>query len=227
MTATAAKRKKIDELMEKASEALAQMSWFEAERLAQKALVMAWQQRDCERMARIILPLQEARRQRFQRALDVGSVTVMDSAPITEDVKVEPGGYLVGPPLVGADARRLRVAALSQEVPAAVLCREPATQLGLVPVVSTIPGKSFRTKVRPPKDRRQPDLAWMVDAMEALGDAALESIDPQKAVDRRIEALMEMLDAMPEHEGLHQALEAACREAMHAPPAARSGASVK
>jgi len=216
MSAMAAKRKKIDELMEKASAALAHMRWFEAERLAHKALIMAWQHRDVERMARIILPLQEARRQRFQKALDAGHVTVVDRAPIAEDIKVEPGCYLVGPPLVGADARRIRLAALVQESPVIVLCREPVTQLGLVPVVTTIPGKSFRAKVRPPKNREQPDLAWVVEALDDLGHAAIHSIDPHQAVERRIDALLEMLDAMPEHEGLHQTLEETCREAMHA-----------
>jgi hypothetical protein len=216
MSATTAKRKKIDEVMEKASAALAHMRWFEAERLAHKALTMAWQHRDVERMARIIMPLQEARRQRVQKALDGGRITVVDRAPIAEDIKVDPGCYLVGPPLVGADARRIRLAALTQETPVFVLCREPVTQLGLVPVVSTLPGKSFRAKVRPPKNREQPDLAWMVEAMDDLGHAAVHSIDPAQAVERRIDALLEMLDAMPEHEGLHQALEEACREAMHA-----------
>lgn len=229
MTASAAKRRKIDELMEKASDALARMSWFEAERLAIRALSLAWQHRDFERMARIVLPLQESRRQRFQKALDAGAdgVAVVDQPPDGEELSVVPGCYLVQPPLVGADARRLRVAALQRDVPVAVLCREPATQLGLVPVVSTIPGKSFRTKMPPPKNREQPDLAWFVDALEELGNAAMHAIDPEKAVDRRIEALLEMLDALPEHEGLHQMLEEACREAMHVhADDASSGAAV-
>lgn len=212
---SATKRRKIDELMEKASDALRQMSYFEAERMALKALNMAWQNRDWERMARIVLPLQEARRQRYQKALDVGTITVIDEQPITEEMAVEAGCYLVQPPLVGADGRRLRLAGQHRDVPVAVLCREPTTQLGLVPIVATIPGKSFRVKVRPPADREHPDPAWFTSAMQDVGDAALQCIDPDKAVDRRIEALMEMLDAIPLHEGLHQALEEACREAMH------------
>ncbi len=213
-----AKRQKIDELMEKSSAALARMSYFEAERMAFKALNMAWQNNSYERMARIVLPLQEARRQRLQLALDTGSVTLIDEQPVSEDVKINPGCYLVCPPLVGADARRLRIAALQQEVPVAVVCFEPIAQTGLLPIVATIPGKSYRTKIKPPDDPDNLELAWFAGAMEAVGDTAIASIDPEKTVERRIEALLEMLDAMPEHEGLHQILEDTCREAMQLHP---------
>lgn len=224
----AMKRRKIDDLMEKASEALGQMAYFEAERMAFKALHMAWQRNDFERMARIVLPLQEARRQRFQQALDTDSITVVDEAPITEDIELEPGCYLVLPPLVGADARRLRLAGLTRDIPVAVVCLEPRTQLGLFPVVATVPGKSFRTKIKPPKDPENIEMAWFAGALEDLGHASLQTIDPEKTVERRIESLLEMLDAMPAHEGLHQVLEKTCREAMHelTPDASSSEAAV-
>lgn len=222
------KRRKIDDLMEKASEALGQMAYFEAEHMALKALNMAWQRNDFERMTRIVLPLQEARRQRFQQALEAGSITIVDETPITEDIALEPGCYLVFPPLVGADARRLRLAGLTRDIPVAVVCLEPRTQLGLFPVVATVPGKSFRTKIKPPKDPENIEMAWFAGALEDLGDATLQTIDPEKSVERRIEAILEMLDAMPEHEGLHQVLERTCREAKHelAPDASSSEAAV-
>src|SRR6185503_7468160 len=170
------KHRKIDELMEKASESLVRTAYFEAERMAEKALLMARQDRDFERMARIVLPLQESRRQRLQLALDGGKVRPLIK-PITEDMKIEKGCYLVQPPNVGADARRLRLAALAAEVPVAVLCREPLTQTKLVPLVAISPGATIRTKVPPPRNAEHPELPWFVEALEALGDFAIESID--------------------------------------------------
>src|SRR5438552_3916184 len=148
--ASSIKQKKIDELMNKASEALTRTQYFEAERLAHKALSMARQDNDFETMARIVMPLQESRRQRFQQALDVGLVTVVHD-PITEDMKIKPGCYVIQPPQVGADARRLRLAGLVAEVPVAVLCREPVTQLKQVPIVAVSPGTTIRARVNPPR----------------------------------------------------------------------------
>lgn len=208
-----AKRKKIDDLMNKASKALAQTSYFEAERMASKALYMAYQNCDFERMARILMPLQEARRQRCQIALDLGEITIIDEQLINEEFRIYPGCYLVRPPRVGAGARRLRLAALHAEIPVAVVCREPDTMLKFCPIVAISPGNSLRTKIDPPADPDHPDMAWFVGAMEALGDAAIEDMDMGKAVEKRVEYLMGCLDATPEHERLHQALAQTCQEA--------------
>ena len=210
---SATKHRKIDELMEKASEALARMSYFEAERLAVKALNMAWQQRDYERMARILMPLQEARRLRYQIALDLAKITIIDEQLINEEFRIYPGCYLVRPPRVGAGARRLRLAAFNAEIPVAVVCREPDTILKLCPIVAISPGNSIRTQIDRPEDPDDPDMAWFVGAMEALGDAAIEDMDTGKAVEKRLEYLLGCLDAIPEHERLHQALARTCREA--------------
>jgi hypothetical protein len=207
--------KKIDELMDKASEALVQTAYFEAERLTLKALAMAHEERDFERMARIILPLQESRRLRLQQALDVGSVTVISDV-ITEEYKAKRGCFLVQPPQVGADARRIRMISLRDEVPVAVICREPLTRTKLCPIVAISPGFTVRARVQPPARLNQPDLPWFIAALEALGDSAIESLDPAMDVERRIEGLLIRLDAASEHERLHQALMATCREAQHA-----------
>jgi len=206
------KDKKIDDLMDKASEALVRTKYFEAERLCEKAMLMARQNQDFELMARISLPLQEARRQRFQQAIDVGKIRIIDN-PVTEDIKVDRGCYLIQPPQVGADGRRLRVAALQQEKSVAVLCREPLTALKQVPVVAIGTGATIRTRIEPPKNPAKPDMAWFVAAFEQLGDAALESLDSSLPCVRKIDALLDRLDALPEHEKLHQALAEACRAA--------------
>lgn len=207
------KTAQIDDLMERASEALARTRYFEAERMALKALTMAHGAHDHERMSRILLPLQEARRQRWQMALDTGDIHIVKE-PFGDEIKLKPGCYLVQPPLVGADARRLRLKALEQDVPAAVICREPTTQTRLIPVVA-IGRVTIRTQVRPANAEETPTLEWLNSAMEALGDTAIEELDPALSLERRIEALMERLDAIPDHEKLHQALAETAREAIH------------
>ncbi|UCD73863.1 MAG: hypothetical protein JSV91_08690 [Phycisphaerales bacterium] len=220
----ASQRQKIDDLMDKASESLARTAYFEAERMANKALGMARQEGDFDRMARIIMPLLEARRQRLQQALEVKGIVILDGE-VTEDMKIDPGCYLVQPPLVGADARRFRLSALHREIPVAVVCREPLTQLGLCPIVTIAPAGSIRAKIEPPKNPKRPDRAWFVMAMEELGNFAIDSIDPELAPDRRVDAVLSHLDGIPEHEGLHRYLEQACRAAQEASRAASSGES--
>lgn len=202
----------ITQMMEKAQAALQRNAWFEAERLAARALDAARAQREFGLMARILLPLQEARRQRLQLAFDAGGangITIVES-PFGEEFRPQPGCYLVQPPMVGADARRLRLAALEQQAPVAVLCREPLTRARLCPIVA-IGQVTIRTKVDPPKSPNRPTLAWFAAAMEALGDAAIETLDSGIGVVKQVDALLARLDAWPDHEKLHQALAEVCR----------------
>lgn len=203
----------IQQMMDKAQAALHRSAWFEAERLTWRALELARANRDFALMARITLPLQEARRQRLQMAFDTaqrrGKVVVLDK-PFGEDMRPEPGCFLVQPPLVGADARRYRLAALEREVPVAVLCREPKTRLKLCPIVA-IGQVTIRTKIDPPKSWDQPTIAWFIGAMESLGDAAIETLDTGCSHLKQVDALLARLDAWPDHEKLHQALAEACR----------------
>lgn len=210
----------IDGLMARACEALSTTRWFDAERLAVTALGKARALGDFLLMARICLPLQEARRLRLSAALDIGErlgVGVLDSA-LDEGVAPPPGCWLAIPPLVGADARRMRLAALSRGVPASILCREPRTKAGRWPVVA-VGALVVRVHLDPPPGPAElpmtvpPPLAWFVWALEALGDAALAKADAELDPVRRIDALLARLDAHPDHEKLHQALEASCRAA--------------
>jgi len=205
----------IDEWMEQATEALTHTRYFEAERLCLRALRAARRARDYERLARICLPLQESRRQRLMMAQDARDGITVISTPFDDDFEFQPGCYLIDPLLVAADARRLRHMGLDREIPIAVLAREPLTQTGLQPIAS-LGEVVVRTKVRPPKNRAQPSLEWFNDAMEALGDAAIDEIDPALKGERLVDALIDRLDAVPEHENLHQRLGDAAREAAHA-----------
>lgn len=198
-------------LMTKAQQALSRCHWFEAERLALKALDMARADGDFELMSRIALPLQEARRQRMQVAFDSKKLVVIDAIP-REDEPIEPKCHLVQPPLVGADARRMRLIALEREVPAVYLCREPRTQLGLCPVVALGP-VTIRARIEAPRNWDKPTLPWFIAALEQLGDAAIETLDRAAEPAKQVDAILERLDAMPDHEKLHQALAEVCREA--------------
>lgn len=236
---------RIDRLMDNASAALVETRYWVAERTAQQALEFARQAGDWERMARICLPLQEARRQRRLMALDAPGRFLV-SAPEDVPQPFAPGVYLVQPPLTGMDARMLRDAAEAEEIPVAVLAREPMTRAGLWPVVAV--GRAIvRARVSPPegvtpepgsmtRDRFDGRVdtaafeAWFVSSCEAVGDQGVSECAQGPAMER-VDALMDRLDAMPDHEKLLQALERACRSASHegaaAPPRVGLGAELE
>lgn len=218
----------IDALMERASRALAQTRYFDAVRDAESALTRARRSGDFERMARICLPLLEARRQIRQQATEVGRVQMIAHAG---DVPrpLEPGCYLIQPPMIGADARVLRETAFKARIPVSVLAREPLTRRGLWPIVG-VGEISVRVQVEPPvplervegritKDefRGEVPIAWFEAAGEALGDSAIAKLDGSLHPHWRVDDLLEALAAAPEHEKLHQALADACRAAAGVP----------
>ncbi|MGA0172936.1 MAG: hypothetical protein ACO3NL_04710, partial [Phycisphaerales bacterium] len=174
----------VTDLMERAEAAMRRRAWFESERLASKALSIARAADDFDAMARILLPLQEARRQRLAEAFETKKVLLIAEAP-NEQTQVSPGIHLVEPPLVGADARRFRLLALEQEVPVAVVCREPITRMNECPVVAIGP-VTIRTKIAPPKKPSAPTPSWMAKALEQLGDSALENLDTGMDLLKRI-----------------------------------------
>ena len=218
--------RKVDDLLSKAEKSLRRKRYFEAERMAGEAMLMARQDGDFARMAKSVRPLQKARRGRLDLAVEVGAVTIL-SAPFTEGDEIEPGSYLVRPPMVGVDGRRFRLAAFALDVPVAVVCCEPITQLGLCPLVALSGNVVVRTKIDPPADPDHPDLPWLLDAMQALGDWAIESMDIQLAPERYIDELLSRIDAIPEHAGLHECLEAACRRGAEAAAAQPVGGGRK
>ena len=206
---TAARMSPNTPLLAKAEQALSRHQWFEAERLALKALELARAAREFEEMARITLPLQETRRQRMQVAAEIGKITIVNES-VAEDTKIPAGCYLIQPPAVGADARRLRLALLEREAPSLVLCREPRTAMGLCPIVS-IGQVTIRTRINPPKNWDKPSFSWYLAALEQLGDAAIASIDRGMEPARQVDALLQCVDSHPDHEKLHQALAEACK----------------
>jgi hypothetical protein len=215
MTAST-KSRKIDEALDAAAAALKKKrkpNLFAAEKAADQALRAARATTDYERMIKAVPLLQQARMGRLDVALDAGEVTILDTT-ISEDMVIEPGCYLIRPPLVGADSRRLRLAAFEAEVPIGVVCREPTTQLRLCPIVAICPGYTCRTQINLPDDEEHPDIAWFGNALVELGDWSLSTIDPAVDCVKRVDMIIDRLVAMPEHAALHDALLEACRECM-------------
>lgn len=218
----------IDRLMERASQALAGTDYFEAEALCMRALEKARRANDFDRLSRIALPLQEARRQIREMAADRGVVRVVER-PGDVPEPLEPGCYLVQPPLIGLDARTLWQLGLRRQVPLVAMAREPLTRDGRWPIVA-VSEVSVRTKVVTPApiervesrvskdDFRGPvSVEWFIDAYERLGDAGIASVRSGEPAAWRVDDLLERLGALPFHEKLHQALATAAREAMNEP----------
>lgn len=221
----------IDALMEHASRALAETRYFEAARLCEDALRRARVADDFGRMARILLPLQEARRWIRQEAIDRGVVRVVARASDLPE-PLAPGCYLVQPPLVGVDARQFRQQAWAAGIPVFVLCREPMTGDAHWPVVG-VGERVTRVRVDPPPGVERapgPDRPmtgdrvtapippeWFAGAGEALGDRAivdaLSAALPDDPPAWRVDDFLDRLEACPEHEKFLQAFAGACREA--------------
>jgi hypothetical protein len=242
----AEKAAKIDSMMDQASRALVSRDYFAAERLASGALRRANQEQDYERMARILLPLQEARRQKRDLAIDTGQVTLVNDE-IPQGRAITAGCYLISPPRVGVDGRILRESADEKRVPVVVVVREPTSRDGLWPLVAVGP-VTVRTKVLPPKPapvkpakkptkgKAKPEEAppevladiapvptteWFLKVCEQLGDEAIMQVAATLPAAVRVAALLDRLEAHPNHEKLHQRLEEACREAVLEPPRKR------
>lgn len=235
---------RIDAIMERASHALVERRYFDAERLCLEALELAHREGDYARMARICLPLQESRRQKRDLAADAREVFIIDDQ-LPKPGKLHPGCYLVRPPRVGLDGRLLREMADHKHVPIIVLVREPTTRAGLWPIVALGP-VTIRTHVKPPEppppkkpkasgkkkpapasapvagapglvEDILPPVEWFLSASEQLGDAAIGTVDPARGVVGRVEDLLMRLAAFPDHEKLHQVLAEACEAAARAP----------
>jgi hypothetical protein len=205
--------------MERASEALVATEYFDAEKLSLKALKIARAADDFERMARICMPLQEARRQIRQIAETAGFRCVVDT-DLAERGPKAAGCYLVEPPMIGLDGRNFRELSRRKRVAALVLAREPLTRAGTWPIVAVGESRlvgmvSVRAYVEPPKGT--PTASWMCAAEEAVGDAAIARVNPRLPAAFRVDQLLDLLGACPDHEKLHQRLEETCRVASTEP----------
>ncbi|GDX97853.1 hypothetical protein LBMAG48_02570 [Phycisphaerae bacterium] len=227
----------IDTLMERASVALEATDYFAAQEFCLRAIEKARRVQDFERIARITMPLQEARRQVRHLATDArdaGNVFVVNTLPAL-DTKIEAGFYLLEPPLIGLDGRAFREVARGRKVPILALVKEPTTSAGRWPMVGVGVGEFenvvARVQVEPPASLKHwkekslknaprellPDSAWFMSVQEALGDVAIRKVNPLWPAAHRIDDFIELLDAVPDHEKLSQALMFTAKDAMTAP----------
>ncbi|MCK4874076.1 MAG: hypothetical protein KAS72_15240 [Phycisphaerales bacterium] len=194
-------RSRIDQLLAKADKALTRMHYFECQSRCLEALDKAMASLEYDLIAQACMPLLEARRQIRVAAVESGRLEVIDGE-LPKPGDIESGVYLLAPPRVGIDGRRLREAADERKVPVLALVREPPTQTGLVPVV-VISRRTIRTLVSPYDELT---VDWVLAAGDALGDAAMDVIDQEMSVTDQVEYLLACVQTHPDHEGLHHRL---------------------
>jgi len=224
MTAT-----QIDSIMQAASEALARMDYLEAEALCLEALGRARQAGDWAYYGRILLPLQECRRQRRMIAAAAG--VRLGTGDIEADTCPWPatgqaGCIVVTHPHTAETARSIEQTARQQRRYIEVLLADNPSSAEAwtlrsfagptVQCVVPAPDPSWRDRwLTPSADEavKQPvgPADWFLDACEALGDAALASVQHPPGTEQRIAALEQCLEVVRDHEILHQQLGQAAR----------------
>jgi len=203
----------IDDTMEQASRALAEMDYLAGERLCLRALAQARAAEDWSAYHRILLPLQECRRQRRMIACDAGVRTGPGDAGA--------GCVVLLPPATAEEARALREQAHAEAQHVEVmLVAEAGDDTWRV---TSYAGPAVHAAV-PAPGRGVPDVTWYLRASEALGDAAIAAVDAPLGSLDRLDALAGMLDVVVDHEKLHQRLADAARALLRHAPAAGGAA---
>ncbi|MGB0767917.1 MAG: hypothetical protein ACPGYV_09425 [Phycisphaeraceae bacterium] len=214
----------LDDLMETASRALAELDYTRCEALCDDALTRAREAEDWVMYQRVLLPLQEARRQKRQAALD-GAIRLgvrQRPADMNELVPEGGAGCLVLTHCCDAlDATNiLSAASASFELLYADNAIEAETWT-IVSVRNAVYTVEMPAPAGPLQDlwlasgADQLDAAhYFMQASEALGDAALASVGSTPGTLQHLLDLEHALDAAGDHELLHQALAAAAK-ALH------------
>ena len=219
----------LDALMEDASLALGRMDYLACVQFCTRALELARRERRWSEYARILLPLQEARRQRRMRAVE-GAIRLGTTASLTPaDLPPPPASYalVLTHPLTRSDAQRLWAHLASDPREGIILWAESPADAP-VWTISTLSGPvASCERPAPPAAWRDQWLSgsasaplagtsatpadWVLDAGEALGDAVLATLDPQVSGPELLAALENCLRAAPDHEIIHQRLGSVAR----------------
>lgn len=229
------KRRRHEELLDRAATEAKASKWIESARTAGEALRLAHAARDFERVGEAAERAREARKRVRQAATKGKGLTVVQTLSdlgisVTEEGVAESGPlkggcYLLEPPgCVGVDGRTLRDLCERAGKATLVVVREPPTRAGLWPVVAVGP-VTIRARIDPPKGKDGPTPDWCAGAIDAIGQAALEASDGATAAER-VEALVEHADAAPECEAVYEAIiEASAVAAREAAAAAATKAA--
>jgi len=219
--------------MERASEALAHMDYLTAEVQCLEALRTARATQRWSYYARILLPLQEVRRQR--RMIAAEGMIRLGAAALEGDVAdwletLDAGCIVLTHPHTAEDADALEHAARQRRQYVEVLFADNAPDAdpwvlrpfngGDVRCEVSAPPRAWRDRWLDPGENVAPTggatpADWFIDATEALGDAALTRVTAPLGDARRIEQLERMLHVVTDHEILHQRLGDAARAMRH------------
>lgn len=209
-------RQSIQHIMTAASEALRDMDYVHCEQRCLDAMALARQSQRWTAMARITLPLQEARRQRrmaaVEGAIQLGTPDGLDVEPW---LSAHPASAVVmTQPCTPANARALRDQARQRGLMVEVLfaeCTHDGGEKRETWTIATYHGPSVTVSVPGPKSAGKSDVDWFLDAYEALGDAAIAGADAPIGSAVRVEQLWSLIEAVEDHELLHQAFADAVR----------------
>lgn len=214
--------------METASQALAKLDYARCEALCLQALGQARDQADWVMYRRVLLPLQETRRQKRQAALD-GPIR-LGTAEREDDVaaligELDQGCVVLTWPYTAADAMSLHRVVRDKALPIEVLFADneagdaawwitsfaqPALRVEL-----PAPNAQWVGQWIGPSSTAAPAAAhWFMRASEALGNTALAQIVATPGTPEHLQALEQSLSAVGDHEILHQRL-ADAAEALH------------
>lgn len=246
----------IDELMEQASDALFRMRYLVCERLCEQALRHARESQQWSYYRRILLPIQECRRQRRMIAADgwirLGTTDADEKHAETWFDRWlqehQAGCVAVSEPFDQADALAMRKLAREREQYVEILyvsVRRPAVwelcdlMTGEITCEVAPPDAVWQDCDISPKQvaeqRRSPAGApharelnewgaqtgstqaalasatrtaadWFLDAVEAMGNAALASLPAELPTQDRVARLERMVEGVGDHELLHQEL---------------------
>lgn len=189
----------LDSTMEAASEALARMDYLSCETLCLDALASARASRRWAYYARILMPLQECRRQRRMIACDAG--VFRDQTDVAEGVVV-----ITPPHGIETAAGTDRAARESRKHVEVLFVSEITDDRW---TVCSHRGPRVEVGTESPSDPIA--VSWFLRASEALGDAAIARVEAPLGDAARVVELERMLDVVTDHEKLHQRLGDAAR----------------
>lgn len=210
------------EAMEAASQALVAMDYLGSEAICLVALKQARQEKDWDSYARILMPLQEARRQRRMIAADA-ELYFGSSEPISSLDRLT-GCIVATQPMTREQVHQLDQQARQANGFVEWLWADNSIDASTWTIRSfTGPDVSCQVPA-PPRawldcwtagnsEINQLTAAhWFIEASEKLGDAALEQVTAPAGSIERLEQLEAMLDVVTDHEILHQRLGDAARD---------------
>jgi len=214
----------LDQQMQHASQRLADLDYLGCEALCLGALAEARQAESWTAYARILLPLQECRRQR--RLIAADAAVQLGTNACWADTR--DGCVAVTHPLDrDAADKAVRHAAERGRHVEVLWCDNPAE--ADVWTIKTVTGPTVSCDVpAPPAElvhqrvdpgRHHAAAHWFIAASETLGNAALASVEAPLGTLDRVGQLEAMLAAVGDHELLHQRLADAARALIAGTPA--------